>query len=107
MRRPIAGWAATALMCGFGAASLGFGAGAVHADLGPPDGPHHWCPGEQGAPAKEYGWDWNICHTYYWVPSNQGNVPIWGHLPSTLWDGDNPPAEEPRPPCPPSILPCL
>ncbi|MGB9223443.1 hypothetical protein [Mycobacterium sp.] len=49
-------------------------------------------------PTPNYNWDWNICHTYYWTKSGQGNVPYLGHLPSNLWDGNNPPANS-VPPC--------
>jgi|SRR5271169_5041463 hypothetical protein len=89
---------------------LGLGAGAAQADLGPAYGPHHWCPGDNDstAPTTAYNWDFNICHTYYWVDMDKGNVPYRGRLPSNLWDGDNPPGEVTQPrPCPPSILPCL
>jgi hypothetical protein len=50
------------------------------------------------APTTVYDWDWNICHTYYLVKSGQGNVPFRGKFPSSLWDGDNPPADS-APPC--------
>lgn len=60
------------------------------------------------APGIFYGWDWNICHTYYWVDSDKGNVPFHGQVPSSLWDGENPPGEIMQiPPCVPAPLPCL
>jgi hypothetical protein len=88
----------TALMSGgLVLAAFGPGAGTAAADTGVP---HHWCPGDNDptAPTTVYDWDWNVCHTYYWVKSTQGNVPFEGHLPSSLWDGDNPPADS-APPC--------
>lgn len=60
-------------------------------DWGPP---HHWCPGQQPVPqtgnerVDPLNWDWNVCHTYYFVWSGLGNVS------NGIWDGDNPP---PRP----------
>lgn len=95
MKRLIAAYAAAVLVSG--GLGLGLAAGAARAGTGVP---HHWCPGDHDstAPTTVYDWDWNICHTYYWVKSNQGNVPFEGHLPSSLWDGDNPPADS-TPPC--------
>lgn len=86
---------------GVAVAALGLAAGTAQADTGVP---HHWCPGDRDstAPTSLYEWDWNICHTYYWTKSGQGNVPvhnIYGKpLASNLWDGDNPPPDS-KPPC--------
>ena len=111
MKRLVVGLATTVLVSGgWGLTGLGPGAGTAHADTGKAVGPHHWCPGDNDptAPTPAYNWDWNICHTYYWVDMDKGNVPYRGQLPSNLWDGDNPPGEvTQRRPCPPSILPCL
>ena len=93
MKRLFAGLAMTALVSG----GLGLASGIAQADTGVP---HQWCPGDNDptAPTTVYDWDWNTCHTYYWVNSGQGNVPFRGHFPSSLWDGDNPPAAS-APPC--------
>lgn len=91
MKRLITAYAATVLVSG--GLSLGLAAGAAQAGTGVP---HHWCPGDRDstAPTPAYNWDWNICHTYYWVKSGQGNVPYRGDLHSSnLWDGENPPAD--------------
>ena len=81
--------ASTAAVVGFGLSSV-----AAQADTGVP---HQWCPGDSDPTAPHPGgfdWDWNVCHTYYWVKSGQGNVPYRGSLRvSNLWDGDNPPAD--------------
>ena len=64
--------------------------------------PHHWCPGQQTVPptgnhiTDPLNWDWNVCHTYYFVWQGMGNVS------KVIWDGDNPP---PKPP-PPTGLYC-
>jgi hypothetical protein len=96
----IVGLAATALV----STGLGFavGEGTAHAQPGIPFAaddddwgpPHHWCPGQ---PAPDTGnsvtdpihWDWNVCHTYYFVYEGMGNVS------NVTWDGANPP---PKPP---------
>lgn len=107
-RRALRSATAVLVACGLALAS-GLGAGSAQAN-GPAVGPHHWCPGDHDstAPTAIYNWDWNICHTYYWVDSDKGNVPYLGHLPSNLWDGDNPPGVVTQlPPCAPSPLPCL
>jgi hypothetical protein len=64
--------------------------------------PHHWCPGDpmtypQG-PGPAYGWDVNICHTWFWVKNGKGTVPYKGQLPSSLFDGEVPPPDS-DPPC--------
>lgn len=62
--------------------------------------PHTWCPGDSmtysrydmsSGPGVAYQWDMNVCHTWYFVTGSRGNVPYQGHLPSGVWDGDNPP----------------
>jgi hypothetical protein len=94
MKRVIVGLATTVLVSGgLGLAALGPASGTAQADTGVP---HQWCPGDSDptAPTRVYNWDWNVCHTYYWVKSGQGNVPFEGDLHgSILWDGDNPPAD--------------
>ena len=54
--------------------------------------PHHWCPGDtmvfqpvpqmaqHTGPGTFFGWDMNICHTWFWVRSGMGNVPFKGSL---------------------------
>jgi hypothetical protein len=92
MKRVIVRLATAVLVSGgLGLAGLGLGAGTAQADTGVP---HQWCPGDSDstAPTPAYNWDWNVCHTYYWTKTGQGNVPYRGDLRySNLWDGDNPP----------------
>jgi hypothetical protein len=122
-RTTIARMATAAIVAGgLWAADLGL-TGIAQAD---PTGPQHWCPGESmvyspvaadrgtdTGPGNLYHWDMNICHTWYYLRDEKGNVPYGldsGHLPSNVWDGDNPPPGSlmaPPRPCPPSILPCL
>ena len=56
-------------------------------------GPLTWCPGQyQGFPPAGAGrpsWDWNTCHTYWWVYGMPGNVA------ESVWEGALPPAEIP------------
>ncbi len=95
LRRGITGLAAATLLFAGG----GLVAGTAQAQ-GP--GPHHWCPGDSiyypTGPGPHYGWDWNVCHTYYWV-NGKGNVPYDGKLPSDLYDGTNPPPPADNPTC--------
>jgi hypothetical protein len=96
MRRAFAALAAAAFVSG----GIGLAAPAYASP-----GPFYWCPGDdmmfhaprgaQNGPGVAYNWDMNICHTWYWVPLNMGNVPYKGELPSGVWDGDNPPALRP------------
>ena len=92
MKRQIAGLAAAALVSGgMSLAALALGAGIAQAET--------WCPG-QPVPGgfTEVDWDWNVCHTYYWV-NGKGNVPYDGKLPSDLYDGTNPPPAADNPTC--------
>ncbi|BBX86729.1 hypothetical protein [Mycolicibacterium aubagnense] len=92
MNRRIAALAAAMLAtCGM--------APAAPAEAGPLP-PHTWCPGDNmtysrydmsSGPGIAYQWDMNVCHTWYFVKGSLGNVPYQGHLPSGVWDGDNPP----------------
>lgn len=84
-----------------GPALLGHGPIAIdNGDWGPP---RHWCPGQQPVPTTgnhitdPIRWDWNVCHTYYYVWPGMGNVS------NVIWDGDNPP---PKPPPPPALNFC-
>jgi hypothetical protein len=109
MRKLIVGLATTVMLAGNVAAAVDPGTAqakpAVPVPLNswpgcPPDhpeGPCHWCPGDpqpQTGNLRVYPvvWDWNICHTYYYVYSGQGNA---AH---NIWDGENPPAPPPWPP---------
>jgi hypothetical protein len=76
-----------------------------------PSEPHQWCPGQPmhtpTGPGASYVWDMNVCHTWQYVRSGMGNVPVrvpsgidpvtyrptgWEIQPtSNLWDGPNPP----------------
>ena len=103
MRRLVMGLAATALV----SSGLGLAVGAGTAQAQPvlpfpaDDGgwgpPHHWCPGQLPLPATgnhitdPLNWDWNVCHTYYFLWEGMGNVS------NMIWDGDNPPPKPPPP----------
>lgn len=73
-------------------------------------GPCHWCPGQEAPHTGNHvtdpvRWDWNVCHTYYYVYPGQGNVA------NMIWDGDDPPPPPPRlpahyGPCPPIAFMC-
>ena len=68
-----------------------------------PSGPCHWCPGDppvQTGNIRVYPvvWDNNVCHTYWYVYSGQGNV---AH---NIFEGEVPPAP---PPPPPNLTPPL
>jgi hypothetical protein len=95
VRRLIVGLAATALASsGLG---LAVGEGLAEADDGGWGPSHHWCPGEQPVPVTgnhitdPLNWDWNVCHTYYFLWPGMGNVS------NMIWDGDNPPPKPPPP----------
>ena len=61
------------------------------------NGPCHWCPGD---PPVQTGnlrvnpviWDTHVCHTYWYVRGDQGNVA------RGIFEGDVPPAPPPPPP---------
>lgn len=109
--RLIVGLAAATLLCG-----VVTGIGSVQAQPGPmpmgswpgcpednPSGPCRWCPGD---PPVQTGnlrvnpvvWDENVCHTYWYVYSGQGNVA------QNIFEGEVPP---PPPPSPPGFTPPL
>lgn len=88
---------------GLGLSGLTFAAAAI-ADPWPgcdqEGGPCHWCPGDEAPHTGNHitdpvVWDWNICHTYWYVYPGQGNVA------NLIWDGDNPP---PKPQAPPGLI---
>jgi hypothetical protein len=62
-----------------------------------PEGPCRWCPGD---PPVQTGnqrvnpvvWDTHVCHTYWYVLGDQGNVA------RGIFEGDVPPAPPPPPP---------
>ena len=122
MNRVVVGAAVAALTAG-GLGLSGVGPiGVAQAD-DPVGGPFRWCPGDDmqysttayltgadNGPGGGYSWDMSICHTWYRLKHEKGNVLFDGALPSNVWDGDNPPAGEvmdPLPPCVPAPLPCL
>jgi hypothetical protein len=96
-------------------ASLGFAAAIAGAQPGSapfdgawpgcpndhPYGPCRWCPGD---PPVQTGnlrvnpvvWDDTVCHTYWYVYPDQGNVA------QNIWEGEGPPP--PPPPPPPAII---
>jgi hypothetical protein len=114
MNRMIAGFATTLLVSG-GIAAAGLGAGTAHADDwcspaamigGICYGPNHWCPGDslfhltQNHVYNPVRWDMNICHTWYYVAPDAGNVA------QGIWDGANPPPPQAPPePAPPGLPP--
>lgn len=97
-RRVVVGLATSVLVSGsLGLVGLGVGGGIAQADDGGWGPPKHWCPGEQPVPATgnhitdPLNWDWNVCHTYYYLYEGMGNVS------NMIWDGDNPPPKPPPP----------
>jgi hypothetical protein len=102
---------AVALLSFGAAAGLGLTAGTGVASAGAwpgcpndhPTGPCHWCPGD---PPVQTGnlvtnpvrWDANVCHTYWYVPMEQGNVA------RGIFEGDAPPPPPPPPPSPPFVI---
>jgi hypothetical protein len=99
MRRIFVALASAVLLWG-GVAGVGGRAGANAWPGCPPDhpaGPCHWCPGD---PPVQTGnlrvnpviWDTHVCHTYWYVLSDQGNVA------KGIFEGDVPPAPPPPPP---------
>lgn len=63
----------------------------AHAD-GSAKGPLTWCPGQNPASVSQVNppnWDWNVCHTYWWVSSGSGNVA------KNVWEGELPPPNIP------------
>src|SRR4051812_13592452 len=114
MKRLIVGVATTVLIWGSIAGMPGVDAGIARANPGPlpvrawpgcpedhPAGPCHWCPGD---PPVQTGnlrvnpvvWDWNVCHTYWYVYFGQGNVA------QNIFEGEVPPP--PPPPPPPGLI---
>lgn len=89
----VVGSATAALLSG-GWGWTGVGDGIARADDNGWGPPHQRCPGEKPVPVtgnhvtEPLNWDWNVCHTYYFLWSGPGNVS------SMIWEGDNPP---PRP----------
>lgn len=85
--------AATALLAGAGAlAGLVFTPATANAEPGRATGPITWCPGQYQGFAGGTGrpnWDWNVCHTYWWVSSGSGNVA------KNVWEGELPPPDIP------------
>jgi hypothetical protein len=103
VRRLIVGLATAAVASSGLGLAVGDGIALAQPELPMPadDGgwgpPQHWCPGEQPLPATgnhvtdPLHWDWNVCHTYYFLYQGMGNVS------SMIWDGDNPPPKPPPP----------
>lgn len=97
LKRIIAG---ALLSGGVAATGVAMAAGTAHAW---PFGPYQWCPGQPlpqtGDPTHPVVWNMTVCHTYYKVGPNQGNVGPY------VWDGDNPPGPPPTSPPPPLWVP--
>ncbi|KAA0095957.1 hypothetical protein CIW49_20625 [Mycolicibacterium sp. P1-18] len=87
--------AAAALLAGAGAlAGTVLSPATAQADPGRATGPFTWCPGQyQGFTPSGPGrpnWDWNVCHTYWWVYGEPG-----GNVAESVWEGGLPPAQIP------------
>lgn len=86
---------AGALMsAGVAIAGMGLSPATAHADPGRATGPFTWCPGQYqsfaGGGSGRPNWDWNVCHTYWWVYGEPG-----GNVADAVWEGALPPAEIP------------
>lgn len=64
--------ATVAAACAIAAGGLTLSVVTAHADPVTAQ-PTSWCPG-QALPFPMIQWDMNVCHTWYTVPSGQGNV---------------------------------
>lgn len=88
---------AAAALATAGAALAG---SAAQADPFPAQ-PHNWCPGET-LPFNNIRWDMSVCHTWYIVPSGQGNVRMvdlrGNSIDSFISDGPAPILTPPPPP---------
>ncbi|WP_228032394.1 hypothetical protein [Mycolicibacterium sp. P9-22] len=86
---------AAAVLAGAGAlAGLVLTPATAHAEPGRATGPSTWCPGQYqsfaGGGSGRPNWDWNVCHTYWWVYGEPG-----GNVADAVWEGALPPAEIP------------
>jgi hypothetical protein len=108
MKRTFVAGLASAVVLSGGLIGLGLGAGTAHAE----DGPHRWCPGQSmewpTGPWGQVDWDMTVCHTWWGVGYQQGNLPLnYGdHEPSDVWEGDNPPPPPPPQCNAPGTPPC-
>jgi hypothetical protein len=88
------------------AAGVSVGSGAAQADPYDPNAApaHSWCPG-QALPFNNIRWNNATCHTWYIVPSGQGNVrmvDLQGNALDSFIAADIPaPIFAPAPPPPP------
>ena len=76
------------MSAGVAVAGLVLTPATAHAQ-GTATGPKTWCPGQNPASVSQINppnWDWNVCHTYWWVTTGLGNVA------PTVWEGALPPA---------------
>jgi hypothetical protein len=69
----------------------GLGSPTAQAEPGRATGPFTWCPGQHqgfaGSGPGRPNWDWNVCHTYWWVYGEPG-----GNVAEAVWEGALPPA---------------
>lgn len=86
---------AAAVLAGAGAlAGLVLTPATAHAEPGRATGPSTWCPGQYqsfaGGGSGRPNWDWNVCHTYWWVYGEPG-----GNVADSVWEGALPPRSDP------------
>src|SRR4029079_7802385 len=79
--------AAAAMLAGAGAlASVVLTPATAQAEPGRATGPVTWCPGQHegfaGSGPGRPNWDWNVCHTYWWVYGEPG-----GNVAESVWEG--------------------
>jgi hypothetical protein len=85
-------FAGSLMSAGVAIAGLVLTPATAHAD-GSAKGPLTWCPGQDpasvGSGSYRPNWDWNVCHTYWWVYGRPGNVS------NGVWEGELPPPDIP------------
>ena len=105
MKPIVVGFATSLLVSGsLGLAGLGLAAGTAQADP-QSSGPYQWCPGQPlpghpggGYPAMHLSWpatyvvwDNSVCHTYWKMTVDRGNVSMNDGAVSDFWDEPDPP----------------
>ncbi|GAA2400393.1 hypothetical protein GCM10009856_05920 [Mycolicibacterium llatzerense] len=91
MKRGVAGLTTAAtVFAAVALTGLALGSGTAQAVTGP----HRWCPGDSmwisgNHVTNPVIWDESVCHSYYLVQFGHGNVA------QNVWDGPNPPEDDP------------